>query len=579
MNTESNPSDQSDVDNKPSVPVDQVSTPEVPQAQEGQAAATPSLPTFESINAEIVTSRVIDDRLARIKQTMAGNSSKTSAPTASESVGSVAPRKQGPPRKERDQAAPPRRPTRGVRPQDDEDSEKPRGPRSSFEKKERALPYPPPLTDRVPVPSIRQHDAQDIEAELAEMFQDEPLDELMKSADAVAGQEMFEDGTKVKGMVVSVLTDTVVMELGGREQGMLPLKQFPEGENPEIGKTIEVVVTRFNQADGVYEVSLPLAAADIGDWSSISTGMIVEAKVVAANKGGLDCEVGKLRAFLPISQIATFRVEDTSPFIGEKLKCIVTEASPQRRNLVLSRRALLEQEREELREKLWGELEVGQVREGLVRKIIDAGAFVDLGGLDGFIHISAMSWGRVNHPSEVMKEGDRVKVTVQRIDRDNNRISLSFKDESLDPWSTIQDRFQVNEQARGRVVTIMPFGAFVELMPGVEGLVHISEISYKHVTNVSDVLQVGDQVEVLILAIDDVKRKMSLSIKRLGADPKVEQAAKDEQARRDAIAAEEKKAEDEVEATRERIRKNQPKGPLKGGVSSSSDGEKFGLHW
>lgn len=575
MNTESNSSDQSDVENKPSVSVDQVVTSAAPQAESSQepGKSSTSLPTFDSLSTEIVTSRVIDERLAKIKQTMAGNTSKVSVGASPKSAGPVAPRKNRP------TGSPERRPARGVRPQEEEDSDKSQGGRVPFEKKERSLPYPLPSADRVPVPSIRQHDAQDIEAELAEMFQDKPLDELMKSVDEVAGQEMFEDGTKAKAIVVSVLSDTVVVELGGREQGMLPLKQFPEGENPEVGKSVEVVITRFNAADGVYDVSLPLAAADIGDWSSISTGMIVEARVVGSNKGGLDCEVGKLRAFLPISQIATFRVEDTSGFIGEKWKCIVTEASPQRRNLVLSRRALLEQEREELREKLWGELEVGQVREGLVRKIIDSGAFVDLGGLDGFIHVSAMSWGRVNHPSEVMKEGDRVKVTVQRIDRDSNRISLSFKDESLDPWATIQDRFQQNEQAHGRVVTLMPFGAFVELMPGVEGLVHISELSYKHVANVTDVLQVGDQVEVLILAIDPIKRKMSLSIKRLGPDPKVEQVSKEEEARRQALADEEKKANDEVEATRERIRKNQPKGPLKGGVSSSSDGEKFGLHW
>lgn len=462
---------------------------------------------------------------------------------------------------------------------DDAGERRGKGKKDFAERPPRVIEPPKPI-QRVAVPNLRQK-SDDLEAELDELFLDKPLESLMESdaVDSVAGQEVFEESTKVKCRIVSIGRDCAFVELGSRDQGVIPLKQFPEETPACVGDLFDAVVTKYNLDEGLYEVSLPLAAAEVGDWSSLAEGTVVEARIVGVNKGGLECEVGRLRGFLPLGQMATFRVENPENFVGERWKCLVTEVNPMRRNLVLSRRALMERENEEKREQLLSELQEGQVREGLVRKLIDVGAFVDLGGVDGFIHISQMSWGRINHPSEVLKEGDRIKVTVQKIDRERNRISLSFKDESLDPWNMISTKLSEGDAARGKVTSIMPFGAFVELMPGVEGLVHISEISYKRVNVVSDALSVGDWVDVKILSIDPDSRKMSLSIKQLKEDPRIAAAAAANAEAAEQAAAEEAQANAEIEAVREKIRKNQPKGPLKGGLSSGSDGEKFGLKW
>lgn len=533
--------------------------PEIPVVSDDAAKPEP-LRTYDQIAADapVVTAATIEERLAQ-KQ----NAPKRDAPKEP----SVKPegdpsgdRAERPARERRDGDARPRK-------------------KSFEEKKPRFVPFEP--VSKVPIPNLRVKN-EDEEAELAELFQDKPLEKLFDAAkvDSVASQEIYEDSTKVKCKVVNIGKEAAFVDVGARDLGSIPLKQFPEGGFPSVGDTFDAVVTKFNKEEGLYEVSLPLAAAEVGDWTSVSEGAIVEARIVGINKGGLECEVGKLRGFMPLGQMATFRVENPEQFIGERWKCLITEADPLRRNLVLSRRALMEKENEEKREQLLAELEVGQVREGLVRKIIDVGAFVDLGGADGFIHISQMSWGRIRHPSEVLKEGDRVKVTVQKIDLERNRISLSFKDESLDPWNSVLSNFQEGMAARGKVTAIMPFGAFVELVPGVEGLVHISEISYKRVNAVSDALEIGDWVDVKILSVDAQSRKMSLSIKQLKEDPRIAETAAANAEADAERAAEDAKAEAEVEAIREKIRKNQPKGPLKGGISTKGDdGEKFGLKW
>ncbi|MDO5554440.1 MAG: S1 RNA-binding domain-containing protein [Planctomycetia bacterium] len=539
----------------------------------------------------VVTPQVIEDRLQRVRESMRANQKvATEASTSSATEGKTEPA--APKEVTADGASGEKSGQRTDRPRrtgsdrsrrgDDSSDSRSRDRKSDKEgtrARERFIPVPRGPVATIAPPNLRAGLPDDLEQQLNDLFQDAPIDTLMANVDAVAGQEQYEDGTRLKARIVSILRDSVFVELGSREQGTIPIKQFPAEQPPVVGQEVEVIVTRYNSAEGLYEVSLPLAAAEVGDWSSVNEGMIVETRIIGANKGGLECEVGKLRGFLPIGQIAMFRVENPEEFVGERWKCLITEVNPQRRNLVLSRRALMEKEREEQKEKLWAELEVGQVRDGLVRKLIDAGAFVDLGGADGFIHVSAMSWGRVKHPSEVLKEGDRVKVTITKIDANSGRISLSFKDESLDPWLTVGEKFHEKDQVRGRVATIMPFGAFVEIMPGLEGLVHISEISYKRVGAVSEVLHEGDFVDVMILSIDTANRKMSLSIKQLGPDPRIEEQAKadaEEAASRD---AERRKEEAEVEAVRERIRKNQPKGPLKGGVSSNSSDNHFGLHF
>jgi len=533
----------------------------------GDAKTPEPLQTYEQIaaGAPVVTAVTIEERLAR-KQ--AENQKPARAPKP-ENEGDV---EEAAPSGRSESDRPRRDRANGDRPRKDRE-------KKFEEKKPRFTPMEP--VSKIPVPNIRMK-SEDEEAELAELFQDKPLDAVLTESgvDAVASKEIYEESTKVKGKIVSIGKEAAFVDIGARDLGSLPLKQFPEDAFPNLGDVIDAVVTKYDKEEGLYEISLPLAAAEVGDWSSVTEGAIVEARITGLNKGGLECEVGKLRGFMPLGQIATFRVENPEQFIGERWKCLITEANPLRRNLVLSRRALMEKEDEEKREALYAELEVGQTREGTVRKIIDAGAFVSLGGADGFIHISQMSWGRIKHPSEVLKEGDVVKVTVLKIDQERNRISLSFKDESLDPWNGVRTSFEEGMAVRGKVTSIMPFGAFVELVPGIEGLVHISEIAYKRVNNVSDALELGDWVDVKILSIDPETRKMSLSIKQMKEDPRIAEAAAANAEAEAARAAEEARVNAEVEAVREKIRKSQPKGPLKGGIGTKgNDGEKFGLKW
>lgn len=519
----------------------------VQQAQQPADAAAPSpLATYEAMNADapVVDASVIEERVKR-----AGGERKSP-------LGAIRDenkrRREGENRDGKDGKKDDKRRERRERP-----TAAPRGPLSS-----------------VPTPNRRARLSDDLEDEFNALLSGESLDSLMKNDKANVGAETLEEGTKVRCRVEAVQRDSVFVDVGGREHGLIPLKQFPEDAQPTVGQEFEAVVSRFNADDGVYEVSLPLAAAEVGDWLSLTVGAIVEARVTGVNKGGLECEVGRLRGFMPNGQIAPFFVENAEQFVGERWKCVVTEVNPERRNLVVSRRVLMEREREEMREKTMSELEVGQTRDGLVRKIINVGAFVDLGGVDGFLPVSEMSWGRVSDPSEVVKEGERINVIVTKIDLERNRISLSYKDAGSDPWKKIDETFVEGDKVRGRVTNLMAFGAFVELAPGVEGLVHISEICYKRIAQVSDALQVGDFVDVQILSIDREKRKISLSIKRLTPDPR-EEAKRQRDAE---SAAAEAQAEAEAAAVRERIKKNRPKGPLKGGLSNAGDNP-FGLHF
>ena len=518
------------------------------------AADSSSLPTYDAINASSEPAAVTPDVIAERLRAAGG----TAAPLAS---------RRDEARRRRDDSAA-------------ADGEK-KGDRPQRPKRERRGNDRPTYVQRGPVTSIptpnrREALSGDLADEFAALMGDASIDSIMSSVNDSAAATQLEEGAKVQGRVASVSGDSVFIDLGARELGLAPLKQFPDDFVLEPGLQIEVIVTKFDAAEGVYDVALPLAAAEVGDWLSLTKGAIVEAVVVAANNGGLECQVGKLRGFLPFSQIDVFRVENPERFIGERWKCVVTECNPERRNLVVSRRALIEQEREEHREKTLSELAEGQTREGLVRKIIDAGVFVDLGGVDGFIPVSMISWTRVKHPSEVVKEGDRVVVTITRIDLAKNRISLSLKDKALDPWNKVDEAVHVGEVLRGRVSKIAEFGAFVDLGDGIEGLVHVSEIAYQRVKAVSDALQVGDWVDVKVLDVDPEKRRVSLSIKKTMEDPRVK-AKREAAAKADADAAaaeaEERRKDDEaLAASREKIRKLQSKKPLKGGLNRGDDG-------
>ncbi|NUQ66524.1 MAG: S1 RNA-binding domain-containing protein [Pirellulales bacterium] len=427
------------------------------------------------------------------------------------------------------------------------------------------LPQPelPAGGKRFPPPNIRARLSPDLEQEFQAALGNESLDALIEAGQAVTQQEPLESESKHSARVLMIRRDDVFVELGGREQGILPLSGFEQPPMP--GTMLDVVVSRFNREDGLYELALPGTAANIGDWSDLEEGMLVDARITGHNSGGLECEVNHIRGFIPVSQISLYRVENIEQFVGEKFTCLVTEANPQRRNLVLSRRAVLEREKQQAREALLDSLAPGQVREGVVRKLMDFGAFVDLGGVDGLLHVSQLAWGRVNHPKEVLHEGQHIKVRVDKVDRENNRISLAYRDMMENPWTGVEQKYPINTAVRGKVTKLMEFGAFVELEPGVEGLVHISELSNKRVWRTSDVVNPGDEVDVMVLAMDPAAQRISLSMKALMAEP-----------------AAEKKEEGEPQLPEPAVKakpRREPDKPLKGGLGRAGGGDRFGLKW
>lgn len=369
-----------------------------------------------------------------------------------------------------------------------------------------------------------------------------------------AKREAAASGLK-KGRVFRVHGADVFIDLpGGRTQGVLNSQLFPQGP-PPIGTEIEVSIEGFDRDSGVYLLSLKGAAVE-ADWDSVAVGMIVEGRVTGSNKGGLEVDVNGIRGFMPISQIELFRVEDLAPYVNQRLRCLVAEVEPAERNLVLSRRALLEKEREEMRDKLWAELAEGQVRQGVVRSVKDFGAFVDLGGVDGLLHVGDMSWVRVTDATKVVQPGQSIRVLVLRIDRDTRKVGLGLKQLEASPWDNITEKYFVGSVVSGKVSRLMDFGAFVELEPAVEGLIHISELSPQRVRRVGDVVKEGQQVQVMVLSVDPAQRRIGLSLK--AALPK-EPEAEPEPA--------------EEEAPAEPTRPSRPRTtPLRGGLNSGGTG-------
>jgi small subunit ribosomal protein S1 len=340
-------------------------------------------------------------------------------------------------------------------------------------------------------------------------------------------------------------TDVFVTVPGGRSEGVLPLSQF-EGVPPAPGSSVEVSIEGYDHENGLLIVTRKGAAVQV-DWSTVETGMVVEGRVTATNKGGLSIEVNGIRGFMPVSQIDLYHVENPETFVNQKLKCLVTEADPSERNLVVSRRALLEKEREENRERLWAELEEGQDREGIVRNIRDFGAFVDLGGVDALLPVGEMSWKRVQNPADVVQSGQTVRVRVLRIDREQRKVSVGMKQLVQSPWDAAGMNYPPKSVHRGKVTRVAEFGAFVELEPGIEGLVHISELAPHRVQRVRDIVQPDQEVNVMVLRVEPAQRKMSLSMK----------AAQSQ-------ALEEAEPEESAEAERPEPRPR--KTPLRGGL-------------
>jgi small subunit ribosomal protein S1 len=414
-----------------------------------------------------------------------------------------------------------------------------------------------------PPPNIRDQLSPELQAEYEAALGELSFDALMSESSPGEISEV-EPETRVKARVSRVAREDVFVDFGGRNQGVVPLRQFETP--PKEGDELELIVVRFDNEEGIYELSLPTAAVDVGNWSDVSEGQIIEVTVTGANKGGLECLVAGIRGFIPMGQVSVYRVENPEEFVGQRLACVVTEASRERRNLVLSHRAVMERERNEKRDKLMAELMPGQIREGIVRSLKDFGAFVDLDGVDGLIHISQLSWDRVNHPSEVLEVGQKVKVRIDKIDKDTGKIGLSYREVGTSPWQNVGSKYPVGARSMGKISRLMDFGAFVKLEPGVEGLIHISELGHGRVLRAGDVVSEGQEVEVKILSVDEENQRIGLSLKALMAAPV--------KAGQQAVADENLPLPPDAPKP---PRKHA--GKLKGGVGKPSGGDKFGLNW
>jgi small subunit ribosomal protein S1 len=324
------------------------------------------------------------------------------------------------------------------------------------------------------------------------------------------------------GKVIGVRGKSIFVDLGGKSEGVLPVDQY-EGDLPLPGSSIEVMVERFDPEEGLLKLRRKGAAID-ADWETLRKGVIVEARVTKAVKGGLEVDVDGIRGFLPISQIDLSRVDDTATYINQKFKALVTEANQREKNLVISRRELLEQERAELRERTWASLEEGQVHDAVVRSIKGFGAFVDIGGVDGLLPIGEMSWGRISKVDDLLKTGDQIKVKVLKIDRTTRKLTLGLKQLSPSPWDTANARYPRGTTVKGKVTRIMDFGAFVELEPGIEGLIHISELSPNRVRRVADIVKPDQEVEVRILKVELEDRRIGLSLRPAAKAPSAVEA-------------------------------------------------------
>jgi len=357
---------------------------------------------------------------------------------------------------------------------------------------------------------------REVEAVLSRMDDTDRLEQLYE--DSI---QAFETGSVVAGRVVRIIGNEAVIDVGFKSEGSVPLDEFGE-EEVSIGQKVDVLLEAVEDESGL--VLLSKRKADrIKGWERVlnaySEGDEVQGRVSRKIKGGLLVDIG-VPVFLPASQVDIRRPADVSTYIGKQITCKILKIDPDRRNIVVSRRRLIEEEREEAKRKLLNAMHVGQLHEGVVKNIADFGAFVDLGGLDGLLHITDMAWGRVGHPSEVVSIDQSVRVKILSIDREKEKVALGLKQKTASPWHNIEAKYPIGDKVTGEVVNITPYGAFVKLEEGIEGLVHVSEMSWtRRVNHPSEMVSVGEAVEVVVLAIDKAKQEISLGMKQTEVNP------------------------------------------------------------
>ncbi|MHC4224898.1 MAG: 30S ribosomal protein S1 [Planctomycetota bacterium] len=369
---------------------------------------------------------------------------------------------------------------------------------------------------------VRKYDLskEELDAKVQEAFAELPAENMeQRYEDSV---REFEEETILKGKVLNVVNDEVIVDIGYKSEGVIPLAEFGENADVDIGDEIEVLLDEIEDETGMIRLS-KRKADRIRAWNEIlkthNEGDVVRGVVQRKIKGGLLVDVG-VPVFLPASQVSLRRTADISEFIGQEIEARIIKIDVQRMNIVVSRRKLVEEQREAAKKKLLEEIQEGEIRRGVVKNIADFGAFVDLGGIDGLLHITDMSWTRINHPSEVVSIDQEIEVMVLRVDREKERIALGLKQRMPSPWEEVELRYPVGSKVKGKVVNVMSYGAFVQLENGLEGLVHVSEMSWtRRVNHPSEVVKVGDEVEVVILEIDKDKQEIGLGMKQAEVNP------------------------------------------------------------
>ena len=353
---------------------------------------------------------------------------------------------------------------------------------------------------------------------------EEQLDRVALAAMYEETFRNFDEGTITHGRVVALRKDRVIVDIGYKSEGAIPVDQFSNEELGvlKVGDLVQVYIEEREDSEGNLILSKE-KADKMKVWEDLEQAhkdeTVVEGRVLSRIKGGMMVDIG-VKAFLPGSQIDLHPVRDLDGLVNKTFQFKIIKINHRRGNVVVSRRVLLEESRDKKRQTTLSTLKEGQLIAGMVKNITDYGAFIDLGGIDGLLHITDMSWGRVGHPTEIFTVGDKVEVIVVKFDRESGRISLGIKQKTADPWTSVGARFPIGTRLRGRVVSLTDYGAFLEIEPGVEGLVHVSEMSWTHeVRHPSRVVSVGDQVEAVVLNVDPRARKISLGMKQSAPNP------------------------------------------------------------
>ena len=391
------------------------------------------------------------------------------------------------------------------------------------------------------IKEVRNKMSDEIKIEESTVEKEPTFDEMLEET-----LKPIYNGDKVSGTVVAITGTEISVDLGAKQTGVIPAEEFTEGgakleDVVKVGDTVEAVVVRVNDVEGVATLSKKrLDAAKV--WADVEAavedGTVLEGVVTEDNKGGVVVSVKGVRVFVPASQTDLPRDAAMSELLKKTVRLKITEVNKARKRVVGSIRRVAQAERRERTEAIWNEIEIGKKYHGVVKSLTSYGAFVDIGGIDGMVHVSELSWGRIHQPSEVLSVGDEVDVYVINFDKEKRKISLGYKDPDANPWKMFTDRFGVGDIASVKIVKLMPFGAFAEVLPGVDGLIHISQIANRRIGKPEDVLTVGDVVDAKVTAIDDEKHKISLSIRALGEPAPVVAEEESEEPAEDALVYE-----------------------------------------